>query len=113
MMGRKNGTIIFTDSKGLFDSIMKLGFPCEYCMLINAAAIKESYTTGEFTNVGHVLSRHNLTDCFTEEKADITLLCKIMRTGYLEHSIHQSLIDPNSLKQNEFKTNKRKENENP
>lgn len=60
---------IFTDSKSLFDTFTKLRAPSE----------------------NHMLS--NLADCFPKENADVTLLCKLIKTRYLEHPIGQWIIE--------------------
>lgn len=94
IMSRKIDTVMFTDSKSLFDTITKLSTISEKRMLIDVAAIRESYASGELTNVAHILSRHNIANPFTKNNADMTQLYDLMETGYLRHPINQWIITP-------------------
>ncbi len=69
ILGRKVKTLMFTDSKCLFDTITKLTSISEKRLLIDVAAIREMYTSGDLSNVAHISSRHNLANVFTKNKA--------------------------------------------
>ena len=68
--GQKIRTILFTDSKSLFDTISKLSAPTEKRILIDIAATRESYNKKEISNVAHTLSKYNIADCFTKYNAN-------------------------------------------
>lgn len=89
ILGRKVKTLIFTDSKCIFDTITKLSTISEKRLLIDVASIRESYTNGDLTNIAHVASENNLADIFTKTKADPSMLLKLMETGYIDHPVSQ------------------------
>lgn len=81
ILSRKIKTIIYTDSKRLFDTISKLSTISEKRMLIFVAAIRQNYATGELTIIAHILYQYNISDAFTKENTDLTLLNKLIRIG--------------------------------
>ncbi len=81
MLYRKVATVVFTDSKCLFDSITKLSTVSEKRLLIDIAAIRENYFNGDLTNVADVASRYSLANAFTKAGADRTMLRDVMKTG--------------------------------
>jgi len=85
---------MYTDSKSLFDTITKLSTVSEKRMLIDVAAIRESYASGEIRNVAHILSKHNIANPFTKENAHMEQLHNLMKTGYLDHPINQWIVEP-------------------
>ena len=62
-------SVMFTDSKSLFDTITKLSTIAEKRILIDVAAIRQSYSTGELTNVAHVLFKYNICKSFHKRKS--------------------------------------------
>ena len=91
-MQRKLKNLLFTDSKCLFDTITKLSTVSEKRLLIDIAAIRETYTNGDLSNVAHVGSSHNIADIFTKSKADKILLSTLMEAGRLKHPISQWIL---------------------
>ena len=83
---------LMTDSKSLFDTITKLSTVSEKRLLIDIAAIRETYRNGELSNVAHVASEYNLADCFTK-RTKSNLLRHLMETGKLDHPINQWIIN--------------------
>ena len=93
ILGRKIRTILFTDSKSLFDTITKLSSQSEKRILINIAATRESYNKKQISNVAHIPSKYNIADRFTKDNANKDLLLTLMRTGKIQHPINQWIID--------------------
>ena len=85
---------MFTDSKSLFDTITKLSTIAEKRILIDVAAIRQSYSSGELTNVAHVLSKYNIANPFTKERANMTEIYELMKTGTIDHPVNQWILDP-------------------
>ncbi len=92
ILQRKVSSVVFTDSKCLFDTITKLSTVSEKRLLIDIAAIREAYTNGDLTNLAHVASKFNLANVSTKANADTTMLRELMRTGKLTHPINQWII---------------------
>jgi len=91
MVDREIPVLIMTDSKSLFDTITKLTTVSEKRLLIDIAAIRETYRTGDLTNVAHVSTEYNLADSFTK-KTRSTQLRGLMETGTIDHPINQWII---------------------
>ena len=89
ILQRKVKTLLFTDSKCLFDTITKLSTVSEKRLLIDITAIRENYTNGNLPNVAHVASAHNIANVFMKSKADYAMLKCLMETVSLEHPINQ------------------------
>lgn len=66
MLGRKIRSIIFTDSKNIFDIITKLRTIAEKIIIIDVASLRKNYSTAEFTIVDDVLSMYNIANRFTK-----------------------------------------------
>ena len=95
MIGRKIKTAMFTDSKSLFDTITKLSTVSEKRLLIDIAAIRETYTNGDLSNVSnvaHVSSNYNIANVFTKNNADDSMLQDLMSSGKLKHPISQWIL---------------------
>ena len=88
---------MFTDSKCLFDSMTRLTSATEKRLLIDIAALRQSYTRGELFNLGHVSSNYNLADPLTK-KTRSTLLETAMMEGKLTHPVNQWIIHNAELK---------------
>ena len=87
ILQRKVKTLLLTDSKCLFDTITKLSTVSEKRLLIDIAAIRKNYTSGDLLNVAHVSSSYNLADSFTKAGANSTMLATLMETDTLTHPI--------------------------
>ncbi len=85
-------SVVFTDSKCLFDTITKLSTVSEKRLLIDIAAIREAYTNGDLTNVAHVSSKFNLANVFTKANADTTMLRELMKNGKIVHPIDKWIV---------------------
>ena len=92
IFGRKVKTIMFTDSKSLSDTITELGTVSEKHLLIDNAAIRETYTANDLSNVAHVSSSYNIANTFTKAKTDETMLLSLMKTGKLSHPISRWIL---------------------
>lgn len=58
ILSRKIPALLYTDSKSLFDTITKLSTVCEKRSLIDIAALREAYISGEQCNVAHISSQY-------------------------------------------------------
>ena len=91
MIGGEVPIVMFTDSKCLFDTITKLSKMTEKRLLIDIAALRESYVKGELFNVGHISSEYNLADPLTK-KTKSDLLTEVMTCGTVSHPVNQWII---------------------
>ncbi len=91
ILGKKVLTVVYKDSKCLFDIITKLSSVSEKRLLINIASIREEYTCGSLSNVAHVSSEFNLADPFTKDKGS-QLLWQLMHQGTLRHPVNQWIV---------------------
>ena len=82
---------LLTDSKSIFDTITKLTGVSEKRLMIDIAALRQSYSRGEITNIGHVLTANNLADPLTK-KTQSKVLEKLMKTGKLDHEVNLWII---------------------
>ena len=57
---------LLTDSKQMFEVITKASHTSERRLMIDTAAAREAYNRGEISNVGLVLSKHNIADGLTK-----------------------------------------------
>ena len=87
--------IMFKDSKYLFDTITRLTKISEKRLLIDVAALTQSYVNGELFKIGHVSSFYNLADPLTK-KANSKLLEEVMLKGMLPHPVNQWLLHHDS-----------------
>ncbi len=53
---------LITEPKSIFDTITKLSSVSEKRLLIDIAALRQAYTSGEIENIGHISSAHNVAD---------------------------------------------------
>ena len=89
--GQEVPIIMFTDSKCLFDTITKLTSISEKRLLIDVAALRQSYVNGELFNIGHISSTYNLADPLTK-RTNSKLLDEVMQNGVLEHPVNQCIV---------------------
>lgn len=59
--------MMFTDSKQLFDVITKATYPTERRLMIDIAAVRESYNSFDISNIGLVAGKDNPADSFTKK----------------------------------------------
>ena len=94
--GRKFPVHLMTDSKSIFDTITKLSGVSEKRLMIDISALRQAYSTGEISNIGHVLTKYNIADSLTK-RSKCALLDELLRTGKLSHPVNLWIIheDPN------------------
>ena len=85
-------TVMFTDSKSLFDTITKLSTVSEKRLLIDISAICENYTTRDLSNIAHVRSNNNIANILTNTKTGNSLHLELMSSARLSHPISQWII---------------------
>lgn len=68
------------DSKSTFDAITKLSSLSEKRLLIDIAALCQSYISGEIQNLGHAVSELKLADALTIE-IESKVFEKLLQTG--------------------------------
>ncbi len=89
MLDKNVKTLMYTDSKSLFDTITKLISVTEKRILIDIAAIRDNYTSGDPWYVAYFSSKYNLANFFKERQGKTGLLLKLMPSGRLLHPIRQ------------------------
>ena len=57
---------MFTDSKQVFDVLTKASYPTERRLMVDVAAVRESYNTYEISNIGLVSGKDNPSDALTK-----------------------------------------------
>eukprot|EP00171_Calliarthron_tuberculosum_P023237 IDg23237t1 len=67
ILGKKIPIFLFTDSKSIFDTITKLSSVSEKRLLIDISSLRQSYSSGEISNIGHILSEFNPADPLTKK----------------------------------------------
>eukprot|EP00171_Calliarthron_tuberculosum_P008498 IDg8498t1 len=77
---------IFTDSRSLFDVIVKATKTSERRLMIDVAACREAYERHEIADIGLIRSEHNLADCFTKVMLPVQLMI-VMATAKLNHPV--------------------------
>lgn len=89
--GKKFPVHLMTDSKSIFDTITKLSGVSEKRLMIDIAALRQSYSCGEITNIGHVLTRFNIADALTK-KLKSSNLDELLKTGKIDHPVNLWII---------------------
>ncbi len=64
--GRRFPVHLMTDSKSIFNTITKLSGVSEKRLLIDIAYLRQSYSCGQISNTGHVISKFNIADALTK-----------------------------------------------
>ena len=85
---------MLTDSKQMFDVITKASFTSEKRLLIDISAAREAYNRHEISNVGLVLSEHNIADGLTKPKPCSSLM-QVMTSGYDKNPVQQWIFRMN------------------
>ena len=83
-----------TDSKSIFDNITKLSCVADKRLMMDISALLQSYSSGEITNIGYLLSEFNLADGLTK-KTKSKILDKVLRTGKMDHEVNLWTIHEN------------------
>ncbi len=92
MLRQKVSTVLFKDSKYLFDTITKLSTFAEKRLLIDIAAIRENYSNSDLSNVAHVASIYILANLFAKQSADSAMLRDVMAKGRLVHPVNRWIL---------------------
>ena len=88
---------MFTDSKSLFDVIVRASMTSERRLMIDISATREAYERHEIADIGLIGSEHNLADCMTKIMAPKQLL-HVLSTKKLNHPVKQYVIRKSSEK---------------
>ena len=77
---------MFTDSKSLFDVIVRTSITSERTLMIDISPTREAYERNEIADIGLIESEHNLADCMTKTRAP-KLMLHVLSTQKLNHPI--------------------------
>ena len=77
-----------TDSKQMFDVITKASHTSEKRLMIDVAAAREAYNRHDISNVGLVVSEHNIADGLTK-LGNCKAPNRVMQTGYDKNPVQQ------------------------
>ena len=89
--------VICTDSKSLYDCLVKLGTTMEKRLLIDVMSLRESYEKREIREIRWINGKHNPADAFTK-KAGNNTLSQLIRTNRLTISV-EAHVDRQPLAQ--------------
>ena len=90
---------MFTDSKYLFDVIVRASMTSERRLMVGTSATREAYKRNEIPEIDLIGSLHNLVDCITKIMAP-KQLPHVLSTQKLNHPIKQYMIRKTSQKIN-------------
>ena len=62
IVGKRFPVHLMTDSKSIFDTVIKLSNVSEKRLTIDISSLRQSYATREIENIGHVLTKFNIGD---------------------------------------------------
>ena len=79
---------MLTDSKQMFDVITKASHTSEKRLMIDVAAARGAYNRNDISNVGLVLSQHNIADGLTKI-TNCKSLNEVMESGYDKNPVQQ------------------------
>lgn len=82
---------VFTDSKTLFDVIVRVSTTSKRRLMIDIHATREAYDRQEITDIGLVRSQYNLADCMTKIMLPKQMI-QVMRTSKLSHPVEQFVL---------------------
>ena len=80
-----------TDSLQMFDVVKKASSTTERRFMIDIAAARESYNREEISNVGLIMSEHNVADGLTKENPNEALK-DLLPTGFDRNSVQQFIV---------------------
>ncbi len=84
-----------TDSKSLFDVIVRASMTSERRLMIDISATREAYERNEIADIGLIASEYNLSDCMTKIMTPKQLL-NVLNSKKLCHPIKQFVIRKSS-----------------
>eukprot|EP00171_Calliarthron_tuberculosum_P000757 IDg757t1 len=85
--------IVLADDKGKASIIHYASWKCR--RVTRSVLAAESYSSGEISNIGHILSEFNPADPLTK-KMNSPLLSKLLETGIIDHPVNQWIIHNDS-----------------
>ena len=88
---------MMTDSKSLFDVIIKCSDTTEKSLLIDLFAVREGYRRQDISNIGHIRSEFNPADSFTKLTSS-AVLDSVLTDNMLQHPIAKWVICQDSSK---------------
>lgn len=91
VLGRKTSVFMFTDSKHLFDVILRNQHTAERRLMLNIAAVRESYNDGILTNVSFIKREYNTADTLAKITQNI-YLNHLLTTGTICHPDEQYFV---------------------
>ena len=97
IMEQKVPLQMLTDSRSLFDVIVKNSTTSERRLMIDIKDVRESYEHQLISNVGFVRSEDNPADAFTKPK-HCDALQRILRTGYIDLHVEEWVARNNNRK---------------
>ena len=88
---------MMTDSRSLFDVIVRNSNTSERRLMIDIKDVRESYESQKISNVGFVRSEDNPADAFTKSK-HCDALESILRTGAIDLHVDEWIVRQSSSK---------------
>ncbi len=79
------------DANSISDIITELTGVTEKSLMIDIVAIRQSYSSGEITNLGHVSTDYNFSGPLTKKMSSATL-DSLLRNGKTDHPINLCII---------------------
>ena len=93
LLSRRIPLQIFTDSKTLFDVIVRGSTTRERRLMIDIYATRQAYRRDEIADIGLIRSEYNLADCMTKIMKPKQML-RVMKIGVLRHPVEQFVLRP-------------------
>eukprot|EP00173_Palmaria_palmata_P005180 Plantae.Rhodophyta-Palmaria_palmata.ctg8631.p2 GENE.Plantae.Rhodophyta-Palmaria_palmata.ctg8631~~Plantae.Rhodophyta-Palmaria_palmata.ctg8631.p2 ORF type:complete len:164 (+),score=4.93 Plantae.Rhodophyta-Palmaria_palmata.ctg8631:229-720(+) len=97
VLGRRVSLFAFTDISSLFQVIAKSNPVREKRLLIDAAILKDAYSSGSLDNLCFIRTEFNPADPLSKDVADETFLLGLLHDGRLEHDVAEFIIEDTSL----------------
>jgi hypothetical protein len=91
MINRLIPMSMLTDSKVLFEVLVKTSSTQERRLMIDVAAAKQAYDRKDISDIGFIRSMHNLADGLTKRGSCKNLL-EALHTGEIVHPFEQWVI---------------------
>lgn len=92
ILGKEIPLLMLTDSKVLFDVITGNRYTTEARLMVDIAAVRETYNNRIISNIGLIRRDYNPADGLTKI-APNPALHKIMHTHIIDHPIEQYIVD--------------------
>ena len=106
ILGQKIPLQMITDSKSLFDVIVKNSTTAERCLIIDIKDDRESYESMKMSNVGFVRSENNPADAFTKPKF-CAALESMLAIGVIDLNVEEWVVRSSSSIDKSFEKKKR------